>query len=164
MADCGYIIQGEDCRRLLAALSTFKEIRQVSGINQGLPNSEVHGLKKQKCSDCFARGGIRRIRIRSRRRRGTRGATKEAKADQDVQSAGRREAATEGCSTWLAAEGMMLVQGKEVKRRDSKAGLVSQAATSSPLPSITPLYMLAIAGLQVHAKAVRPLISLSHSP
>ncbi len=46
----------------------------------------------------------------------------------------------------------MLVQGKEVKRRDSKAGLVSQAATSSPLPSITPLYMLAIAGLQATPK------------
>jgi len=52
----------------------------------------------------------------------------------------------------LAAEGTMLVQGKEVKRRDSKAGLVSQAATSSPPPSITPLYMLAIAGLQAKPK------------
>ena len=41
----------------------------------------------------------------------------------------------------------MLVHGKEVKRRDSKAGLVSQAATSCPLPSIAPLYTLAIAGL-----------------
>lgn len=57
-----------------------------------------------------------------------------------------------GGSTWLAAEGMMLVQGKEVNRRDSKAGLVSQAATSSPPPSITPLYMLAIAGLQTTPK------------
>ena len=42
----------------------------------------------------------------------------------------------------------MLVHGKHVNRRASKAGLVSHAATSSPLPSITPLYMLAIAGLQ----------------
>jgi len=61
----------------------------------------------------------------------------------------------------LAAEGMMLVQGKEVKRRDSKAGLVSQAATSSPPPSITPLYMLAIAGLQATLEQSH---HSSHSP
>ena len=47
----------------------------------------------------------------------------------------------------------MLVHGKQVNRRASKAGLVNHAATSSPLPSITPLYMLAIAGLQCHTKA-----------
>ena len=56
----------------------------------------------------------------------------------------------------------MLVQGKEVKRRDSNAGLVSQAATSSPLASITPLYMLAIAGLQTptHTQTLRNTIQL----
>ena len=50
--------------------------------------------------------------------------------------------------TWLALDGMTLVHGKEVNRRCSKAGLLSHAATSSPLPSITPLYRLAKAGLQ----------------
>ena len=56
--------------------------------------------------------------------------------------------ACQAMHTWLAREGMTLVHGKEVNRRCSKAGLLSHAATSSPLPSITPLYKLAKAGLQ----------------
>lgn len=52
---------------------------------------------------------------------------------------------------------MMLVHGKQVNRRASKAGLVSHAATSSPLPSITPLYILAMAGLQSQHGLKTPL-------
>ena len=58
----------------------------------------------------------------------------------------------------------MLVHGKHVNRRASKAGLVSHAATSSPLPSITPLYMLAIAGLhrQMNKLATRQQVQTQH--
>ena len=56
----------------------------------------------------------------------------------------------------------MLVQGKEVKRRDSKTGLVSQAATSSPPPSITPLYMLAVAGLQTCSSQSDMVVIVRH--
>lgn len=151
---------------MLAALSTFKEIRQVSGINQGLPNSEVHGLKKQKCSDCFARGKQtnekNKNKIKKKKRRKM--SNKRSKGRPRCAKCRKKRSSNRRMQYLVGSRGddVGAGEGGEEARLKGWAGQPGRHLLPTPLHNAT--VHACHCRPASHAKAVRPLISLSHSP